>query len=195
MVRQPSLSTVCATTAHTISIHCSRRCAAHGETPLLRRQYRTSRSQLTDPDWKPLGAVEYGAFLRAFRDAAERDLKPTAYGFDQPAEPILANPAITLQDLQGEDRLVVRPIRCQLARHTRGSHRRRGRGVRRRMAVRPPGRVGARPAAGAGVLDDPNCHCGDSAAYRARANGPQRRQSPSWNTWRDGSHASGSQWG
>jgi alkanesulfonate monooxygenase SsuD/methylene tetrahydromethanopterin reductase-like flavin-dependent oxidoreductase (luciferase family) len=63
------------------------------------------------------------------------------------------------------------------------------------MAVRPPGRVGARPAAGAGVLDDPNCHCGDSAASGDRANGPQRRQSPSWNTWRDGSHASGSQWG
>ena len=31
--------------------------------------------------------------------------------------------------------------------------------------------------------------------YRARANGPQRRQSPSWNTWRDGGHVSGSQWG
>src|ERR1700680_3775864 len=28
---------------------------------------------------------------------------------------------------------------------------------------------------------------------RARANGPQRRQSPSWNTWRDGGHAPGSQ--
>ena len=46
----------------------------------------------------------------------------------------------------------------------------------------------------AGVLDDAHCHCSDGAAYRARANGPQRRQSPSWNTWRDGGHTPGSQW-
>jgi len=32
------------------------------------------------------------------------------------------------------------------------------------------------------VLDDSYCHCSDGAAYRARADGPQRRQSPSWNT-------------